>query len=324
MDIKQNVLLSTLTTFKIGGVAKYLVEAKDEKDLGEAFEFAQKNSLRTIVLGGGSNILVSDSGFDGLVILMKGGQLEVDGETITVGAGVALAELVRFASDNNLVGMEWAVGIPGTVGGAIRGNAGAYGSDIGSAIDLVDLLIVDSLGDISTGNQNAKIKMQNEGVKTFEKNDCEFAYRTSVFKRNPNLVIISAKLKLQKGDGGEIKEKMNKIIQERTGKIVKGLSAGSFFVNPVVTDEKLRREFALDTGSEPKGETLPAGWLVESAGLRGKKVGGAMVSEQHGNFIINIGNATAEEVVMLASIIKQKVRIKYGIQLREEIVYIGF
>lgn len=307
LNVKQNISLSLLTTFRIGGPARYLAEVRDKKDLEEAFDFAHKNSLETVILGGGSNVLVSDKGFDGLVVLMKNNFLEIDGTVVSVGAGTALSELVRFAAESGLAGLEWAVGIPGTVGGAIRGNAGAYGGEIGNNVESVEIADLKKLQIVGYGLE-----------------ECEFGYRSSIFKKDSSLIIISSKLRLKKGDSGEIREKVQKISQERIGKIVKGASAGSFFVNPVVTDEELRRKFVSDTGLEPKGEALPAGWLIERAGLLGKKVGGAMVSEQHGNFIINTGNATAEEVVMLASIIKQKVRNKYGVQLKEEVVMVGF
>jgi len=322
IDIKENIPLAPLTTFRVGGPAKYLVEVKNAEELGEAFEFARQNSLQTLIFGGGSNVLVSDNGFDGLAIMMKGGQLELDGETITVGAGVLLSELVRFAAENGLSGLEWAVGIPGTVGGAIRGNAGAYSGNIGELVESVWFVDISELDGKTSEMQNANLKMQN--TKELNKEECGFEYRSSVFKKNAGLIILSVKLKLQKDDGNEIKEKMQKIVKERVGKIVKGASAGSFFMNPVVSDEKIRNEFRLDTGVEPNSESLPAGWIIEHAGLRGKKIGGAMVSEQHGNFIINTGNATAEDIVMLASIIKQKVRGRYNVQLMEEVSYVGF
>ena len=322
INIRENIPLASLTTFKIGGLARYFIEVKSAQDLEDALVFARDNELKIVILGGGSNIVVSDRGFDGLVIVMKNVECEIADETIVCGAGLSLANLVRIAAQNGLSGLEWAVGIPGTVGGAVRGNAGAYGGSISDTIISVEILDMGKIPNIKLQIPN---KLQNPNSKNQNQIDCcEFGYRTSIFKKNPNLVIISAKLKLQKGDREEIREKMNKIIKERAGKVVKGLSAGSFFMNPVVTDERLRREFALDAGVESKSETLPAGWIIEHAGLRGKKIGGAMVSEQHGNFIINTGNATAEDIVMLASIIKQRVRKEYNVQLMEEVCYVGF
>lgn len=302
--------MAPLTTLRVGGTAKYFAEIGSPEELKEAIVFAEERNLKTVILGGGSNVLVSDGGFDGLVVFMKGSEIEFENDLVKVGAGTSLAELVRKSAEEGLSGMEWAVGIPGTVGGAIRGNAGAYGGDIGNNVISVRAFDMD--------------KADNNGVVNLSKEECSFNYRNSVFKRNPNMVILSAELKLEKGDIAEIKEKTKDIAIVRAGKTVKGSSAGSFFVNPVVTDEHLRRQFALDVGRESADDTLPAGWLIERTGLKGRKIGGAMVSEQHGNFIINTGNATAEDIVMLVSIIKQKVRNKYKIQLVEEIAYIGF
>lgn len=320
INIQKNIPLAPLTTFKIGGPARHFVEVKNAEELAEAFAFARENSSKTVVLGGGSNILVSDNGFDGLVIMMKNDTLEVDGESINVGAGTSLSELVRFAAENGLTGLEWAVGIPGTVGGAVRGNAGAYGGSISDSASSVEVFAPEKFLIYNSEFLNKSQSL----ITNYELQNCEFSYRTSIFKKSPKFVILSAKLRLQKGDREQIKEKMQNIVKERAGKVVKGASVGSFFMNPVVTDKQLRREFVMDTGTEPKGETLPAGWLIEHIGLRGKKIGGAMVSEKHGNFIINMGNATAEDIVMLASIIKQKVRNQYNVQLKEEVVLIGF
>ena len=184
IDIKQNSSLAPLTTFKIGGEAKYLVEIKNAKELAEAFAFARENSLKTIILGGGSNVLVSDNGFDGLVIVMKNDTLEIDEEYINVGAGVALSALVRFAAENGLTGLEWAVGIPGTVGGAVRGNAGAYG---GCMADVVESIEAINIEEFLISNSEFLNKSQLP-ITNYQLQNCEFSYRSSVFKKNPELV----------------------------------------------------------------------------------------------------------------------------------------
>lgn len=318
LNIKQNVPLAPLTTFKVGGPAKYFAEVINLQEFEEALAFARDKNLKAFVLGGGSNVVISDSGFDGLVIVMKNKECEIKDTEIICGAGLPLSELVRFASDNGLSGLEWAVGIPGNVGGAVRGNAGAYGGSMADVVENVEAMNIDEI-------TNSKLQISNKfQIINYQLPNCEFSYRNSIFKQNPNLVIISVELKLKNGEKAEIEAKMKEVLAARVKKVVKGLSAGSFFMNPVVSDEKIRNEFKLDTGVEPSGETLPAGWIIEHAGLRGKKIGGAMVSEQHGNFIINTGNATAEDIVMLASIIKQRVRKEYNVQLMEEVSYVGF
>ena len=205
-------------------------------------------------------------------------------------------------------GMEWAAGIPGTIGGAIRGNARAFGKDTGTVIESVEFLDVNELK-----------------IKNFNNNECEFSYWGSIFKKKENLVILSAKIKLESGDKSKSQEEITNIIKKRIAVQPQGVgSPGSFFLNPVVTKAELHQEFEKDKGVKSKDDKLPAGWIIDQAGLRGKKIGGAMVSEKHANFIVNTGNATAEDVMMLASYIKQQVRDKYGIQLESEVNYVGF
>jgi len=207
-----------------------------------------------------------------------------------------------------LSGMEWAAGIPGTLGGAVRGNARAFGDDMASVTESVEFL------DVS-----------NMQIKNFKKEQCEFNYWGSIFKKDPNLIVLSAKIKLQSGNKEEIAQKNREIINKRINAQPQGSpSAGSFFLNPVVTDEKLRKEFEQEKGIKCIDGKIPAGWLIDQIGFRGKKVGGAMISEKHGNFLVNAGGATAEDIIMLSSIIKQKIRQKFNIQLESEVKLVGF
>jgi UDP-N-acetylmuramate dehydrogenase len=162
-----------------------------------------------------------------------------------------------------------------------------------------------------------------EGI-ILKADDCKYSYRQSIFKKNSNLIILSARIKLQTGDKEEIQSKVKEIISKRISSHPKGGSTGSYFINPVVSDEKLRCEFEGDTGKKPKDERLPAGWFIDQLDLRGKTVGGAMVAVEHGNWIVNTGQATAKDVIMLVSIIKQQVRDKFGIELESEAQYLGF
>lgn len=309
INIQENIPLAPLTTFRIGGPAKFFAEVKNEEELTEALKYAKDNNLGFFVLGGGGNVLVSDAGFNGLVIKMKFNEIKVDinNSEIQSDAGVSLAKIVKESVENSLTGMEWAAGIPGTVGGAIRGNAGAYGGDMESVIVSVKTLNTDSL----------QLTARN-------KDDCHFGYRESIFKQNKNLIILSAVFKLQKGNKEESQKKIQETIKQRASKQPKGSSAGSFFVNPVVNNEKLIKEFEEASGKKSKAGKIPAPWIIERAGLKGKKIGGAMVSDIHANYIVNTGDATAEDVIMLASFIKQQVRDKFGVELREEVQYIGF
>lgn len=309
--IKENVKLAPYTSFKIGGEARYFTEVKNENELQEALQYALKNKLDFFVLGGGSNVLVSDYGFNGLIIKISSENIGIKIKKCYVKyfTGNNLSEAVNFARDNSLVGLEWAAGIPGTIGGAVRGNAGAFGGDMKSVINKVECFCIDG-------------KLEK---KSFSAKDCKFEYRNSLFKQSHNLIIASVILKLKEGKKEEIQNKMKEIILQRKEKNPKeAKNAGSFFVNPIVNKEWLLKEFEKDSGKKASNNVIPAGWLIQEAGMIGKKIGGAAVSEKHSNFIVNVDNATAEDVIMLASIIKQKVRTKFGVQLVEEVKFLGF
>lgn len=309
MNIQKNIPLAPFTAFKIGGLAKFFVEVKDEKELIEAINYAKKNNLEIFMLGGGSNILISDEGFNGLVIKIQNTKYKIRDTKIECGAGINLSEIVKLTIENSLTGLEWAAGIPGTFGGAIRGNTGAYGSSISESLEEVKF-----------------IDLQNKILESriFKNKDCEFDYRSSIFKKNKNLIAVSAVLKFQKGNKEEIKNKIEEIIKQRGGRIPREKSSGSFFKNPKVDSQGLISRFEKDSGEKCQEGKIPAGWLIDEVGLRGKKIGGAQVSEKHANFIVNLDNATAQDIVMLASFIKMKVRDDLGVQLQEEIQYIGF
>lgn len=308
MHLKKNVPLTPLTTFRIGGKADYFVEATGALELAEAIEYATQHDLPVFIFGGGSNILFSDTGFAGMVIRMADGGLKVSGEKILSGAGVPLFDVVRAARDAGLSGIERLAGIPGSFGGAVRGNAGAFGAEIGSVISSVKVYVRD------TGM-----------VKEYSRKECGFAYRTSLFKKNPDLVILSAEMNLTLGDKNELGKIIDDTVGKREAKHPQAAScAGSFFMNPFVKDEDLRREFQKDTGMVPKDDKLPAGWLIDHAGLRGKKIGGAMISNRHPNYLVNTGNATAEDVITLASLVKTRVRNELGVRLKEEVQFVGF
>lgn len=325
IDIKENVSLSQYTTFKIGGPAKFFVEVNSEEALCETVEYAKDNNIAAFIMGGGSNVLFSDKGFDGLVIRLisknNGNQpivkmrMENGSFYLECWAGENLSNILKLAAESSLTGLEWAAGIPGTIGGAVRGNAGAFGSDVSQTVENVRALeIPNSKFQISSKSQISNYKLK----------DCAFSYRDSIFKEKGNLIIISVVLKLKKGNQAEIEAKIKENIEKRTEKQPGGMSAGSFFKNPVCKDEKLIKQFETDTGLVYKDDKIPAGWLIAEAGFLGKKVGSIQVSENHGNFVVNLGNGKAEEVIMLASMIKQKIREEFNIQLAEEVQYVGF
>ncbi|MDO8529477.1 MAG: UDP-N-acetylmuramate dehydrogenase [bacterium] len=307
INIQKNVKLSNYSTFRIGGEAKEFVAVENEEEIIGALDYAKKNNLKFFILGGGSNVVFSDDGFDGLVIKMHTSYFIIHDSCIECGAGLLLSKAVSIAKGGELTGLEWAAGIPGTVGGAVRGNAGAFGK---SMADIV--------------NEVKNYNISESRIMNYELRSCDFSYRDSIFKKSPNLIIISAKIRLEKGNKKEIENKIKDIAKNRGEKQPKGWygCAGSFFKNPVVENEELKHRFEKDSGARTTQNRIPAGWLIEEAGLKGKKIGNVMVSEKSGNFIINNGGGTAKEIVMLVSIIKQKIRNEFGIQLEEEVKYV--
>ncbi|MBN1325849.1 UDP-N-acetylmuramate dehydrogenase [Candidatus Falkowbacteria bacterium] len=305
MLFKINEPLSKYTTFKIGGDAKYFFIAKSSDELIKAINEAKKKKLNYIILGGGSNILVSDSGFDGLVIINKNDGIKFQKEKVIAGSGTILMNLVHKSIEKGLTGLEWAVGIPGTLGGAVRGNAGAYRGQTSDNVSKVEVL-------------------RNDKKIILDKKDCSFGYRQSIFQNNKDL-ILSVELKLKAGDRAESEKKIEKLLEDRKNKQpLEFPSAGSVFKNVLIDDNvnlnKLRnlpREYL-------EYKKIPAAWLIDTLDLKGKTIGGAQVSSKHANFIINLDKATANDVLQLISYIKMKVRDKYNIELMEEVEYIGF
>jgi UDP-N-acetylmuramate dehydrogenase len=308
IDIQKNVPLAPYTSFEIGGPAAYFVRLVGERELREALLFARHEDLPFCILGGGTNLLISDDGFDGVILKTAFDGVEMTRQGVVVEAGADLTTLVQTVSARGLGGMESLAGIPGTLGGAVRGNAGAYGSQIADVVRSVKVLNAETLE-----------------VTTFTRDQCRFGYRSSQFKRNRNLVVVSAELALVPGSAEEAQLKVRQTIEKRTAKNLHyARSVGSFFMNPLVTDEKLIRAFEKDQNTHCREGRIPAGWIIDQVGLRNERVGNAMVSEKHANYLINAGGATAAEVVELAEMVKERVQRAMGIELMEEVGYLGF
>jgi UDP-N-acetylmuramate dehydrogenase len=308
--IIKNYPLAQLSTFKIGGNAEFFIEIREKDELMESIVWAGSEGLKISLIGGCSNVLISDKGVKGLLIKIAYKESRIEGEFAAAGAGANLSSLVILSKDAGLAGLEWAVGIPGTVGGAVRGNAGAYGASMGVSVEEVEAF----------DKKSGKFMI-------LKKEDCGFKYRSSIFAENQDLIIWKIRLKLEIGDKKKIADKMLEIIEKRRKKIPTEPSAGSVFKNlsadGLEADNPELYESAI-TENSVLGGMVPAAWVLEKSGLKGKRIGGAAVSEKHANFIINTGGATSEEVIMLISFIKQQIRTKYNLQLREEIEYLGF
>lgn len=310
MEYLENEPMAAHTTFRIGGPARLFAEVSNMGELAAALEKSEHERLPVFLMSGGSNVLFSDRGYPGMVIrlLIRGMQVRPDG-SVSVGSGESLLDLVTACVDRGVSGIERLAGVPGSVGGAIRGNAGAFGTDMAGVVVSV----------------KAFHRMTGV-VSEFKRDECQFGYRTSRFKQDGDLYILSAEMLLAPGhDPSSLRSVADGVRSDREAKHPQDVfCAGSFFINPVVGDPALREEFTRDSGKVPKDDKLPAGWLIDQVGLRGKMIGHAKVSELHPNYVLNTGGATAEEVLTLVSIIKQRVRDELNVQLREEVQLVGF
>jgi UDP-N-acetylmuramate dehydrogenase len=313
-NLQSNVSLRDYSTFKIGGKAKYFFVARTNEQLINAIKIASKYNLPFFNLGGGSKLLISDKIFKGLIIKVQSSGFKVQDSKIFAESGLSATKLTDIAFKDSLTGLEWLKGIPGTVGGAIRGNAGAFNGSMKNVISSVEVF-----------------DKKSKKLKILKNKDCKFNYRTSVFEKNSNLIILSCAIQLKKGKKKEIEKKMKKYLNQRI-KIqpLNFPSAGSIFKNHTLTkseisnfNKKLLKEFPELEKFTGKG-IIPAGYLIDKCNLKGRQIGGAKISEKHANFIVNFNNAKAKDVKKLIDLIKNKVKNKFKIILEEEIQYFNF
>lgn len=290
------------TTIRIGGPAEYFFEAKTPDELVTALQIAHELELPVLLLGGGSNLLVSDEGFKGLVIKNSCCKIEFDSTAAHVECGADFLEFIYMCRDRSLAGLEYAAGIPGSVGGALYGNAGCYGQDIGSITIECTIATMDGS------------KVETHPAKWFE-----FEYRDSRLKREPH-ALLSCLLQLERSDRDEIDRVIEEKLEIRRVKHPQWRiepTAGSYFKN-LPPDWQLP-----DAKHSPGTRRVAAGQLLDQLECRGLRVGDAMVFEKHANIIVNAGRATAKEVLQLAEIMKARVREKFGVELEEEVMFLG-
>ncbi len=287
---KENIVLnepmSRHTTFRVGGEAACFVKVTSSKELVKLIPFLRQTEHEYLLLGNGSNLLVSDYGYEGVVLKLEGEfeGLRTDGLKIYAGAGVSLAKAAKYAMEEGLSGMEFASGIPGTLGGAIVMNAGAYDGEMKQIVK--EVKVMDTEGNILT--------LDNDTM--------EFGYRSSVIKNRP-FIVLSAVFSLQEGNREEIRTKMEEFAKKRREKQpLEFASAGSTFKRP---------------------EGYFAGKLIMDAGLRGYSIGGARVSDKHCGFIINTGNATATDISELIEEVREKVKEQFDVVLEPEVIRVG-
>lgn len=299
MQIKSNYPLKNITTLQIGGPAKKFVTIHTEEELIEAINYAKQNGMDYLVIGGGSNLLVSDEGVDKLIIQNKITGIAAQGPTLQVKSGTILQDLVNYSISHGLFGLQKLTGIPGTVGGAIYGNAGAYGQTISDSILSVAI----------PGN-------------TLSKDECEFNYRDSIFKRN-KLPILEVTFELESGTPKLLQQEADEILKKRLVKYPPGIKCpGSFFKNIVASTlpkdilDKIPPE-AIMYGK------LPAGALLEDVGAKGDSLDGIYIADYHANLFINKDSGTAKDFFALAQKYAQKVKQKFGITLEPEVQLIN-
>lgn len=291
---RRDELLAPYTAMRVGGPAELLIACEGVDEVVRAVELARQHGVSWRLLGGGCNVLVSEAGVRGLVIVNRADQIEFDGAVARVETGALLAVLAREAVERGLAGLEWAVGLPGTVGGAVVGNAGAFEGDIASMLRSATVL----------GPSGEILERPNEWF--------EFEYRLSRIKLGAGsrrqeaggggYVVLAATFGLQPGDPELLAEQADEILEWRRTRHPSGATMGSTFKNP--------------PGSH-------AGYLIEQAGLRGYCIGGAQISELHGNFFMNTGDATAADVLALTERARMEVKHQFGVELELEIELVG-
>lgn len=301
ITVQENVALAPLTTFKIGGRARCFTEVQSDDEIKEAILWARSKGVPLVVLAGGSNVLVSDAGLDALVVRIISRSNAFSGTNLIADAGCNLLELIKKSSMLGLGGWESLAGIPGTLGGAVRGNAGAFGTEIKDVLNSVTALDATSFE-----------------IREFANSECDFSYRHSYFKEHPEWIILRAVLALRRVEAGASISLIDNTIIEREHRHLQNVqAAGSYFTNPVAP-ELVQAIFEREKDTKSREGRVPAGWLIEKAGMKGAKVGGAIASEQHPNYLVNTGNATSEDVLQLAQNIKAAVQSRFSIELHEE------
>ena len=290
------------TTFRIGGPADWFLAARTQDQLVTALHTARELELPCFLLGGGSNLLVSDDGFRGLVVKNAIDDIAFDGTHARVGCGADYLTFIQRTRDQGLAGLAYAAGIPGSVGGAIHGNAGCYGQDIGSRVVECTVCTLDGTN-----------------VETLPVAWFQFAYRDSRLKREPR-ALISCVLRLDRGEPAAIAAEMEEKLEIRRVKHPQWRiepTAGSYFKNlpPGFTAPGLPLS--------PGTQRVPAGALLDACECRGLRVGDAMVFAKHANILVNAGHATAADVLTLSEVLKARVRDKFGVELEEEVMFLG-
>ncbi len=303
--ISRDVALSQLTRFGIGGPADLYVEASSEPAFAAALLAARLSGVALCVIGAGTNLIVSDGGFAGIVLRFTAKGISNDGTTVRAEAGAELQALVDYSIQHGLRGLETMTGIPGSVGAAVYGNAGAYGHSIDERVEQVRFL-------------------DGEVARTFTAPECQFRYRESVFKEHKDWIILGVDLHLTPAPAAELRQIADDILKVRLAKYPADMKcAGSIFKNLILSElpESVRLQIPDRVVREGKA---PSAYFLEQVGAKGMHNGGVRVADYHANLIYNSGGGTARDLCALINDLKSRVHSRFGLQLEEEVQYIGF
>ena len=305
ISVLRDVPLSQYTRFGIGGPADFYVETANPDSFAQALSIVRSSSLDSVVIGGGTNLIVSDEGFRGVCLKLISDHISVDGLRVEVECGATLQTLVDFTVARGLKGLETMTGIPGSVGAAVYGNAGAYGHSIQERVRTVRFL---------DGGE----------VHEFNNAECRFHYRESIFKGNKQWIILSTTLEMEAGDAAALAETADRILTTRNRKYPPTMKcAGSIFKNFLLAELPSRVAAEIPAAVIIEGK-VPSAWFLEQVGAKGMKQGGIEVADYHANLIYNAGGGTARELVKIVSELKARVRQRWDIPLEEEVQYVGF
>jgi UDP-N-acetylmuramate dehydrogenase len=305
MNIRENIALKDLSTFKVGGKAKYVVFADNNDDVIDALRFAQENNLPIGIIGAGCNLLITDDNIDGLILKMNAKNIEIKDTLVFAEAGLSLAALTALGHKNNLTGLEWAPSVPSSVGGAIRGNAGAFGGE--------------------TKDKLKQVRVYREGqIIDIEATALDFQYRYSGFKAPNNKdIILGGLFELETGDvASSQKQVRDNIIKKNQNQPVGVACSGCIFKNYEGNINISLYDKYPDLAKFVENGIIPSGYLIEKAGLKGISYGGIQVSDKHANYMINTGDGKFEEVMKLIQIVKDKVSQEFGVDIEEEVSYL--
>jgi UDP-N-acetylmuramate dehydrogenase len=309
VSVSEGALLSQHTRFGIGGPADVLVKAASEEAFAQALRVAHASGASYVVIGDGTNLIVSDQGFEGIVLRFTAygiqSRVQSEGTTVRAEAGAELQALVDYCIDRGLRGLETMTGIPGSVGAAVYGNAGAYGHSIDERVGQVRFL-------------------EGSAVRSFGPGECRFRYRESIFKEHKDWIILSVDLRLTVAPAAELQRTADEILKVRLAKYPPTMKcAGSIFKNLILAElpEAVRRQIPERVIREGKA---PSAYFLEQVGAKGMQNGGIHVADYHANLIYNAGGGTASEICELIGELKSRVRKQFGLELEEEVQYVGF